>query len=797
MSSSSDTMLDALNPSQRDAVTHRGGPLVVLAGAGSGKTRVITHRIAHLIEADGVEPASIAALTFTNRAADEMRERVRRLLASRGDERADDVILSTFHSLGARILRRYGHRIGLDRDFSILDQRDQADLLRDTLERTGRNVDRSQRRAWQSYIERSKNRAVTPEEARAQAATDDELARAAVYADYQQLARERNCADFGDLLLGCLELFRDDASLAREYGERWQHLMVDEFQDTNPAQYEWLEHLTTVHRNLVVVGDDDQSIYRWRGADIGNILNFESDYPSADVVRLERNYRSSQLILDAARDVVEHNPDRRSKELWTSREGGEPITCFVAETARGEAAFVADELRRLLDEEGLEPDSMAVFYRTNDQSQRLEEQCRAEEIPYRMRGTRSFYEYREIRDLLAYLKLALNPDDDVSALRILGVPPRGIGDATVDKLKRASDVPGLDSIWDAVRWAADSSEPLEDVWPPLAPEPTSDAHERALGALDGLKGRPARGVEAFVELFSSLRADLEGRASSSTEVVQMLIERLDYSHYLERRHGDDAGGRKDRVREFMRAVRSFEGEYGEEGAPPIETLRDFLERSALVREESTDTDPRDAVTLTTVHGAKGLEFDTVFIVGLEEGLFPHVDDDADPVRLREERRLAYVALTRAERKIHATWALERRRRGEWSRQTPSRFLFEIDDERLEMHERSRVDDLEAWSEESSGWTDGWGRSSDGDDGPDSGGDTLSDERAEATGASTSRDDADGETADLVGRRVEHAKFGEGTVRDVAEAGGRTKLEIDFSEHGRQTIVRSFVDLVDE
>ncbi len=789
-------MLESLNDAQRDAVTHEDGPLVILAGAGSGKTRVITHRIAHLIERGDVAPDAIAALTFTNRAADEMRTRVHDLLAH-SDERdasaADEVVLSTFHSLGARLLRRHGHQLGLDRDFSILDQRDQTDLLRDVLEATGRDVDRQQRRAWQRSIERAKHRAMTPAETRAEAATDEELARAAVYADYQKRARARNCADFGDLLLGGLELFREDESLARHYSQQWQYVMVDEFQDTNPAQYEWLDHLTATHTNLAVVGDDDQSIYRWRGADVGHILEFESNYPDAEVVTLDRNYRSTQLILNAAHDVVQHNPKRRDKELWTSQKGGEPITCLVAETARGEAAFVTDEIRRLVDE-GLDFSSVAVFYRTNDQSQRLEEQCRADDIPYQIRGNRSFYEYREIRDLLAYLRLALNPEDDVSALRVLGVPPRGIGDATVDKLRRATDVPGLDSLVDAVRWTADVDASEDTNRRAPAPEPDAEIHRAALKALDSLRGRPAEGVEDFCQVLFETRDDLEQSGEDTlTEAVQHLVERLQYANYLEREHGSDAGGRKDRVRELMKAVRTFEDEYGDDEAEALSTLRAFLERSALTREDDHDTDG-DAVTLTTIHGAKGLEFDTVFIVGLEEGLFPHVDESPDPAELREERRLAYVAITRAERKLYTTWALERRRRGEWSRQKPSRFLFEIDDARLEFHDRSRIDDFDAWVDEAASWADGWGRSHD-DDAPET--TRLTEKRADRD---TLADDAPSEDdraeAGLVGARVSHAKFGQGEVRKVTEAGGRTKLTIEFADGGEQTIVRRFVDVLE-
>lgn len=881
-------LLDELNPPQWEAVQHREGPLLILAGAGSGKTRVITSRIAHLILEGAVEPDRIVAMTFTNKAADEMHERVAAILERNGGgEDAGGPTISTFHSLGARLLRWHGDRLGLDWSFTILDQDDQMALVKEVAERHDFDLDHGERKQMRRYIEEMKNDGLVPRQAHELTRTQEEEEAAEFYEHYQRQLRANNCADFGDLLLAPLELFRDDPDLAARYSWRWQQVMVDEFQDTNPAQYELLGHLCVEHSNVTVVGDDDQAIYRWRGATVANILDFEEDFEDTEVVKLEQNYRSSQLILDAAHDVIQHNPRRRDKKLWTTREGGEPITVFTGDDDREEAQFVARRIEKLV-RGGQEYRDFAVFYRTNAQSRQFEEKLRARGIPYRVVGGTSFYGRAEIKDVLAYLQVAMNPSDDVSLLRVIGTPSRGVGGVTVEKLRRAAEVPGVDSLFGAVRYAAGMEERSGIGLGRIEPKPRHEGDWEALAELDDLGGRPKGGVREFGELIVDIREEIvDGERLS--EMVAHLIDRLNYFEHLDKKDAERARDRKENVHELIVAMRDYEDDEEAEPTPmasPLDEddeaeemaaaeaglladstvgaqLRGFLERTSLVRDNEDDEGDEDGkggeggglVTLMTVHGAKGLEFDTVFMVGMEDDLFPNVRDSSDREELHEERRLAYVAITRAERKLYVTNAKRRRLWGRVMQTEPSRFLLDIDEERLELDPRSSADKLEyrrrrnsrfgrgrggsGWassSESGSFETDySWDQSvADGnyDEPPDEGegfdlqayGEAVaeaSEEGADETYFSQVNPEADeaafvdegweeqsgaassgaggggGDNGDdrLVGATVSHSRFGIGRIIAVSGSGDDAKLTIDFPQGGEQTVIRKWVKIL--
>ena len=835
-------MFDKLNEPQREAVRHAEGPLLILAGAGSGKTRVITSRIAYLIAEKGVRPDEIVAVTFTNKAAEEMRERVGGLLSRAGRAgAASDVVISTFHSLGAKLLRWHGHILGLDWNFTILDQDDQLSLVKEVAERIGLDIDHAEAKRLRRFIERMKNRGLEPKSAHEQTRDEEGEKDVRFYEAYQRIARETNCADFGDLLLGVLEIFRREQHLAEDYSYRWRYVMVDEFQDTNPAQYELLRHLSAAHRNLAVVGDDDQSIYRWRDATVANILDFEDDYPDTHVVKLEQNYRSTQLILDAANDVIQNNPERREKRLWTSREGGAPITCFTASTAREEAEYVADEIQTLVRRDATH-DDFAVFYRTNAQGRLFEEHFRAAGIPYRVVGGVSFYGREEIKDALAYMQLALNPEDDVSLLRIIGKPTRGVGEKTVEKLRRAAEVSGIDSIFDAVRYASGRRERLGVGLPRIDADPRSPSDDEALEAVDSLRGRPKGGLADFADLVADLRERMV-EEESLADLVEHLLSRINYFDWLESRHEEKAEDKKRNLVELIEAIRDFEREEIEtddlvapvaDQATPSDDmvaesavgqqLRKFLERSSLVRDAGEEVESGVA-TLMTIHGAKGLEFDTVFLVGMEEQLFPNLRGGEEPEELFEERRLAYVAITRAEEKLYVTNAKRRRIYGQTVRTEPSRFLLEVDDDRIEIDRRSSADKVEyrkkrsSWRQRgrpstyrSQGDSERWSF----DQSPEDQIAELSGAVAEAAdaredyfsqlgdwerGESGKRENDDatdvGKNGDreLVGATVTHSRFGIGRVTAVSGDGDDAKLTIDFPGEGEQTIVRKFVQVL--
>jgi DNA helicase II / ATP-dependent DNA helicase PcrA len=701
-------LVSRLNPPQREAVTHVEGPLLILAGAGSGKTRVITHRIARLVLEGYADPSQIVAMTFTNKAAQEMRERVDHLLVEAGQgDKARFLTISTFHALGARLMRRHANKLGLTWSFNILDDGDQQKMIRAVMDARKMEADKVVQRQMRSFIERMKNRGAPPTQAHELAFNRDDEEAAWFYEHYQQLLRQSNCVDFGDLILGPLEIFRADPDLVASYNKQWRQVMVDEFQDTNPAQYELLQHLCADHDNLTVVGDDDQAIYRWRGATITNILGFESDRPKAKVVKLEQNYRSTQVILDAAHDVIQRNTQRRDKRLWTEQEGGDKITCFTARDDREEAQYIADRLM-VLRHRGEAWKDCAIFFRTNAQARIFEEQLRFAGIAYQLVGTTSFYQREEIKDLMAFLRVALNPVNHVDVLRILNIPPRGLGAATMDKLSAAASVPGVDTIFEAIRYVIGADMTFDGDLKLIVPKPTAYEHDIALQDLERLRGAQMEGLVDFTQTIQALRDDLL-HFDSLAEVLRQHIARLHYGDYLVSKNPDSADDRIMNVAELVNAIEEFERDVERlqssealfdpedmasvsdsalANATAARHLRAFLDQSALM--ESTDRLARDltGVTLMTVHGSKGLEFDHVFMSGMEDELFPNLRDKQDKEAEEEERRLAYVAITRARKFLTLTNARRRRVFGQFKDTTPSRFLFEIKPERLSIDPKS-------------------------------------------------------------------------------------------------------------
>jgi len=643
--------LSSLNPEQREAVQHTDGPLLILAGAGSGKTRVIAHRIAYLIAEKGVAPWNILAVTFTNKAAQEMRQRVQRLL--RDQQLSSMPLVSTFHSLCVRILRQDIEKLNekYTRTFTIYDQDDSLRLIKNAIRDLGYDEKHLGLRATQGAISSAKNRGedVNAFAARAEYVDDRRAAMARIYATYEERLRANNALDFDDLLIKSVHLLRHSPEVREKYNNKFQYILVDEYQDTNSLQFALISLLTVKQQNIAVVGDEDQSIYKWRGADITNILGFEKSFPNTTTIRLEQNYRSTQTILNVAGAVVKNNVERKGKNLWTSNPQGEKVRYYQAFDADAEARFVAS---KILDHRNHEHDlRAAVLYRTNSQSRNFEEAMRRSGLPYNIVGGFSFYERMEVRDIIAYLKLALNPNDSIALQRVVNSPARGIGKQTIDELTRRANDAGV-SLWEAISLVIEKPENLSS---------------RAVSALKGFRrivqrlGDLARGEDK-----SQQHVDSDSPVS---DLVKAAILDTGYENALRGEQTDEAEARLENLQELVNAA----VDYDQQG---LEGLRDFIDHSALVSD--ADQYKQDAVvTLMTAHSAKGLEFPLVFIVGLEDGLFPHSRAATDPAELEEERRLCYVAMTRAERFLYVTHAMKRRVYGEELASEPSQFLNEM------------------------------------------------------------------------------------------------------------------------
>jgi DNA helicase-2/ATP-dependent DNA helicase PcrA len=632
-----------LNPRQKEAVAHVEGPLLVLAGAGSGKTRVLAHRIAYLLAEAGAHPHEILAVTFTNKAAGEMKERVRGLVGPV----SVGLWMGTFHSICARILRIEGRRLGISSDFTIYDEQDQLALVKRAMADLGLSQTKTTPATVLSRISWAKSNLLSPDDLLDQGGHYDRRT-AEVYAAYESGLRVSNALDFDDLICTPVKIFRQSAEALERASGRFRYVLIDEYQDTNRAQYELVRLLSERHRNICVVGDDDQSIYRWRGADVSNILNFEQDFPDAMVVRLEQSYRSTKTILAASQAVIACNRRRKAKELWTENDVGKKIGVAFVGGEQDEGRLVADMVESLAREEERRYCDFVVLYRTNAQSRSIEDALRRKGMPYVIVGGTKFYERKEIKDVVAYLRLLVNPQDSVSLLRVINVPPRGIGDVTITRLKEF-----------AVQRSCSLSE-----------------------ALDGVSeiDRIHSGTRQKLEVFASLMADLRAAAKEKSlgDLIGFAAERSGYLEHLKQQATVEALTRTENIRELVAS--GFEFEESREGA----TLGTFLEEIALVMDIDLWDDRKDAVSLMTLHNAKGLEFPVVFIAGVEEGLLPHHTSFEDDEEIEEERRLFYVGLTRARQRVIVSLASGRRGFQGWVPQVASRFLEEIPQEYIEL-----------------------------------------------------------------------------------------------------------------
>ncbi|MBZ5554709.1 MAG: UvrD-helicase domain-containing protein [Acidobacteriia bacterium] len=740
-----------LNPDQRKAVEIVDGPLLILAGAGSGKTRVITCRISHLIEGCGVRPENILAVTFTNKAADQMKERVYRLMQGR---HSSSPLICTFHSLCVRILRREIEKLNYSRNFTIYDEADQESLMKACIKEVGLDSKFLTPRSVLAQVSYAKNQSITPERFYAMASDARREQVAILYELYEKKLRRANALDFDDLLLRTVELLGEFPEVRDRYNEKFQYILVDEYQDTNQSQYRIIRHLTRARQNLCVVGDEDQSIYRWRGADIQNILNFEQDYPNAALIKLEQNYRSTQVILDAASAVVSNNVARKGKSLWTERKEGERLGFFEAPDAENEALFVASRMQLLREKRG--ETKCAVLYRTNAQSRSFEEAFRRLGIPYHMVGGFSFYDRAEIKDILSYLRFSVNTEDSVSLERIINTPARGIGRSTWEGIGQAARDQAV-SLWKALGLRMER-------------QTLSERGQNALKKFQGLVGE--------------IQEKVEERALP--DLIRFILEASGYRQMLQDEDTDEARSRIENLNELMNAA----ADAAERG----ETLREFLDRAALVSDQDS-FDEKAGVSLMTIHSAKGLEFPVVFVVGLEEGLFPHSRSMVTQEELEEERRLFYVAMTRAQNLLSLSRVRMRRFYGAESFDVtePSRFLGEIPP--------SLVEDFSALLPSS--------RSRRVYEGPTY--NTVDHIRQALRGRG--KDTSAGRAVGLpsfsslskpgaskwkskfqLGSQVRHPKYGIGTVLRSEGEGDTLKLSVNFRQYGLKKLIEKFAGL---
>ncbi len=736
---SADDLLDGLNPAQYEAVTHGEGPLLVVAGAGSGKTRVLTHRIAHLIQAHHVSPFEILAITFTNKAAGEMKERIGRLVGPV----AEKMWISTFHSACVRILRRDAQLLGYPSAFTIYDQADAVRLTGYVIRDLNMDPKRFPPRSVHATISAAKNEGLDAEEYTERASVIHERKIADVFTEYQARLRRAGAMDFDDLLGVTVELLRKEPQVLEHYQRRFGNVLVDEYQDTNPVQNDLVMLLGEEHRNVCVVGDLDQSIYAFRGADMRNLLEFETTFPDATVVVLEQNYRSTQTILDAANAVIAHNLSRKPKDLWTEAGAGDPIVRFQGEDEGDEAQWVAHQISSLHDGGDLRWSDLAVFYRTNAQSRVIEEQFLRSGIPYRVVGGTRFYDRKEIKDALAYLKAVVNPTDEVSVKRVLNVPKRGVGDQTVGRLDAYARSHGV-SFMDALRRWDDA----------------------------GVSARSARGIEAFLTLVDDLASEVgDGPAT----LLENLLRRSGYAAELEAERSVEADGRLENLAELVGVAREFDG------------VEQFMEQVALVADTDQlpdSEDPSDSgVVLMTLHAAKGLEFPVVFLIGMEEGVFPHMRALTEPRELEEERRLCYVGITRARQRLFVSHAWCRSLYGSTQYNPPSRFLDEIPSGLMEEASASRSRQPGRTSARSGGWeSTSWSPS----------GRERAVERA-LRPAPPSQSGAHA-LGIRVGDDVRHTKWGEGVVLHLEGAGEKTEAVVRFPTVGEKRLLLSWAPL---
>lgn len=737
--------LDTLNPMQREAAVHTEGPLLILAGAGSGKTRVLTHRIAYLMEEKGVNPWNILAITFTNKAASEMRERVNKI-AGMG---AESVWVSTFHSACVRILRRHIEVLGFGSNFTIYDADDQKTVMKEIFRKFDINTKIYKERAVLAEISHAKDELITPEEMELNAGGDPDARKiAGMYKEYQSILRGNNALDFDDLIVKTVELFQHNPDILDYYQERFKYIMVDEYQDTNTAQFKFISLLASKYENLCVVGDDDQSIYKFRGANIGNILGFEHVFPDAKVIRLEQNYRSTKNILNAANAVIANNTSRKSKTLWTENSEGERIHFRQFMNGYEEAEYVVGEISRAHRENGAKYKDCAVLYRTNAQSRLFEEKCLLANIPYKIVGGVNFYARKEIKDLLCYLKTIDNSRDDLAVRRIINVPKRGIGATTLGRIQDYADKMSV-SFYDALRVA-------EEV-PSIG---------RSLSKIDG-----------FVTFIQSLKSKAE--SYTVRELLEEVIELTGYVAELQAEDTDESKARIENIDELISKTESYQEAMEEQGQTA--TLSGFLEEIALIADiDSVDPD-QDYVLLMTLHSAKGLEFPRVFLAGMEDGMFPSYmsiisDDKSD---LEEERRLCYVGITRAMEDLTLTSARQRMLRGEVQYNKVSRFVREIPRELVDLgqeaqEKKKKIEEMIQADRNLAKMKMAFETK------------TFKPREFKVTKAAA----LDYE----VGDTVRHIKFGVGIVKDIVDGGRDYEVTVDFDKVGIKKMFAGFAKL---
>lgn len=744
---------DTLNKPQKEAVFHTEGPLLILAGAGSGKTRVLTHRIAYLIEEKGVNPWNILAITFTNKAAEEMRQRVDSLVGIG----AESIWVSTFHSMCVRILRRYIDRLGYDNRFTIYDTDDQKTLMKEVCRKTDIDTKRFKERMLLSVISSAKNEMILPEEFELNAGGDFvQLKIAKVYKEYEAQMRANNALDFDDLLVKTVQLLETQPDVRENYQERFRYIMVDEYQDTNTVQFRLVSLLAGKYRNLCVVGDDDQSIYKFRGANIRNILDFEKEFSDAKVIKLEQNYRSVGNVLEVANSVIRNNKGRKEKTLWTDNEKGEKIRLRQFDTAYDEAQFIAEDIK---DEtaQGANYSDHAVLYRTNAQSRLLEEKFVAMNIPYKIVGGINFYSRREIKDVLSYLKTIDNGKDDLAVRRIINVPKRGIGLTTINRIQESAAARGI-GFYDALS----------------APD-----------LIPGI-GRSASKLDSFAALIEYFKGRSE--ESGVTDLLTEVIEKTGYTESLEADDPEKLEARVQNIDELVSKAAVYEESCSDRGERP--TLSGFLEEVALVADIDSVAEDRDYVILMTLHSAKGLEFPHVYLAGMEDGLFPSymsISGD-DPEELEEERRLCYVGVTRAEEKLTLTCARMRLVRGERQYNSMSRFIKEMPSALIDTGKREggfsqnvSLGEKRTYSSEVSGYK----RSA------------YAQKPAFAAiqkGSGLMAKKSEGLSYG-VGDRVRHVKFGDGTVTEIKEGGRDYEVTVQFDTAGVRKMFALFAKLI--
>ena len=763
------SLLDALNEPQRQAVMATDGPLLILAGAGSGKTRVLTHRTAYLIEECGVNPYNIMAITFTNKAAGEMRERIDQMVGY-GSE---SIWVCTFHSTCVRILRRYIDRLGFGTNFTIYDSDDQKTLMKDICKRLEIDTKMYKEKMFLSAISSAKDELIDPIEFETRAAGDYvKRKQAQVYREYQQALKQNNALDFDDLIMKTVELFKLDKEVLASYQDRFRYIMVDEYQDTNTAQFELIRLLALKYQNLCVVGDDDQSIYKFRGANIYNILNFEHHFPDATVIKLEQNYRSTQNILDAANAVIANNQGRKEKRLWTDNGAGDKITFEQLDTAAEEADFVARDIARRVRKGEYQYKDCAILYRTNAQSRLFEERFITANIPYKIFGGVNFYARKEVKDLLAYLKTIDNGQDDLAVRRIINIPKRGIGAASINKVALYAQEQEI-SFYDALCVAEQ---------------------------VPGL-GKAAAKIRPFVLFIQSMKA--KAKLLSVADLLQEVIETTGYVRELEAEGTDEAEARIENIDELIsKAVDYAEGEE----AP---TLNGFLENVALVADIDSFDENSDYVVLMTLHSAKGLEFPNVYLAGLEDGLFPSymsITSDNSQAEIEEERRLAYVGITRAKKNLTITSARVRMVRGQTQYGKVSRFVREIPPELLsgKIYEpKTKEEPVEQSTFQKARkafrTVPSYGGSGYGKEVGEGYGSTFRSSKATKpvyTKVENQRDfgSAGGALSYQVGDRVRHIKFGDGEVMAIVSGGRDYEVTVDFDKVGTKKMFASFAKL---